>query len=121
MVFTPALLSRAVHASNGEYAFTRDDLPMALAELGAAGYAVLGGEVWLAEARGPSLIQGADGSFGVYSWTTESQRRGESWAAYVSRCVGESLKAAAGLTPEADLPVDRRASVRFNLTYEAPA
>ena len=48
MTFTDAAKAKAVTAANGELAWNKDDVGSAIAELIAANFAVLGGEVWLA-------------------------------------------------------------------------
>ena len=47
------VIAAAYHASNGEQAWRRADLPAALAALAESGQAVLGGEVWVAVGGGP--------------------------------------------------------------------
>jgi hypothetical protein len=48
MTFSDAAEAKAVKAANGELVWSKDDVPSAIAELTAANFAVLGGEVWLA-------------------------------------------------------------------------
>lgn len=116
MNFSSALTQRATRAGNGEYGFTRADAPRAIAELEQAGYAVLGGEVWLAPDAGPSLIVTVSGETAVYAWAFEDQPR-EDWADFVKRASREALAMLRRLRPEEDLAPEQAALVRFNFTY----
>ena len=117
MDFSAVLLNRAMRASNGELGFPRRDTAQAISELERAGLAVLGGEVWLEPAGGPSLLIGRNGHAAVYAWSAEHWREGESWADFVARTALHARAAVEGLRPEDDLDPSTAAQVRFNLTY----
>jgi hypothetical protein len=104
MTFTDAAKAKAVTAANGELAWNKDDVASAIAELIAADFAVLGGEVWLSvrKAEIPTLtqlndkrfilglIKGKDGKDYVFHWDCE-KKADEIWSEYVRRSGQEAL------------------------------
>src|SRR5574342_221065 len=94
----------AFRAENGEFGWTRAQVPGVVARLHDQGLAILGGEVWwvldgartwnglVPQRRGPDL---------AYDWET-LRKPLESWPAFVSRCAADTVAAVETLPPPAD-------------------
>jgi len=121
-VLPDKIVAAAYHASNGEMAWRRADLPAALAALAESGQAVLGGEVWVAagEGRWVGLVPDARGGLpGVWHWDTTPRRAGESWPAYCRRAADESARVVAEMRVEEEAAAAIRDRLYFNLTWVA--
>jgi hypothetical protein len=91
-VFPEELEATTFRASNGEYGWTRDQIPVVLIILAQHGLAVLGGELWWVPAgsrRWIGLIPQCTGPPAVYSWTWV-RRSGETWESVVARSLAET-------------------------------
>lgn len=119
MEFSAELVSRAHQAQNGEYAWTRSDVGAAVAQLVAAGEAILGGEVWVVtEGRTiVTIIPNHTGADSVYHWAVPDQGWSESWSDFVRRTATVTLDAIERLRAEEDVRADLASFVRYNLTY----
>jgi hypothetical protein len=112
----------AYRATNGELAWRRSDIPVALSAIVASGRAVLGGEVWVAVGNGlwrglvPDIHSGPPG---VWSWHTTPRAAHESWLAYCTRVAEESAWAVARMRVEEESDPAVRDRLFFNLTYIA--
>jgi hypothetical protein len=127
MTFTDAAKAKAVTAANGELAWNKDDVASAIAELIAANFAVLGGEVWLAvrKAEIPPLTQLNDKRFilglikgkdYVFHWDCE-KKADETWSEYVRRSGQEALSHIRKMNVEDFVSPELAGAVYYNLTY----
>ena len=130
MTFTDAAKAKAVTAANGELAWNKDDVASAIAELIAANFAVLGGEVWLAVRKAEippltqlndkrfilGLIKGKDGKDYVFYWDCE-KKADETWSEYVRRSGQEALSHIRKMNVEDFVSPELAGAVYYNLTY----
>jgi hypothetical protein len=123
MEFSAELLTRAYRAQNGEYAWTRSYVGAAVAQLAAAGEAILGGEVWVVVGAKAilAIIPDRAGANKVYHWSVPSRGRNEPWPDFVRRAAAVALDAVEGLRAEEDVRADLAPFVRYNLTYVGQA
>src|SRR6266545_2836871 len=95
-MFSEEIGAEAFRASNGEFGWTRAQIPGVVAALRAQQLAILGGELWWVR-DGAQTWTGAipqqDGHDAVYAWETKRQPD-EPWAAFVSRCASDAIEAA---------------------------
>ncbi len=107
---------KAYRASNGEYAWRREDLPEALHAIAGERLAALGGEFWaIVNNQITGLIPGAKAEPpGVWSWDTSPRNQQESWAEYCVRTAEESIKAVEQMDVEAEVVVVSRLIHQFS-------
>jgi hypothetical protein len=123
-VLPESVTAVAYRAVNGELAWRRADLPLALAAVAESGQAVLGGEVWVAvgEGRWLGLIPDAHGGPpGVWHWNTTPRADGEGWLKYCRRAAEESALAVARMRVEEESDPAVRGRLFFNLTFVTEA
>jgi hypothetical protein len=117
MQFAHQLEASAHRSSGGEYAWRRPEALLAARALADAGFAILGGELWLVhngEIHG--VLPQRLGPPAVYHW--ESKRLpAESWAAFVARSHTESCSAINALPAEAEIEAPPGAEIYYNLTW----
>jgi uncharacterized protein (DUF2164 family) len=130
MGFSQATTAKAVTAANGELAWNKDNVASAIAELIAANYAVLGGEVWLAvqKAEVPpltqlddkrlvlGLVKGKDGKDYVFHWDCDKKAT-ETWSEYVRRSAEEALSHIQEMNVEDFVSPELAGGIYYNLTY----
>lgn len=114
----PAELERnAFRAHNGEFGWTRAQIPKVLDVLRSHSMGVLGGELWWVDgARVLGLIPQRYGPPAVYPWVTD-RRPGESWPDFVERGANEALVAVERFPSPGDLPLNLAGRVLYNLTW----
>ena len=128
--FSRVTTAKAVTAANGELAWNKDDVASPIAELIAANFAVLGGEVWLAVRKAEippltqlndkrfilGLIKGKDGKDYVFHWDCE-KKANETWSEYVKRSGQEALSHIREMNVEDFVSLELAGAVYYNLTY----
>lgn len=117
MQFPPELESSAFRTSGGEFAWRRPDAMQATRALAHAGFAILGGELWLI--RGGEIfgvLPQHSGPPAVYHWVCE-RSPSEAWLSFVARSCRESLSAIASLPAEGEVDAPPGAEVFYNLTW----
>ena len=120
----PAELERtAFRSANGEFGWTRAQIPVAVEALLAQGMGILGGELWwvpegASDWVGP-IPQRRD-SPAVYVW--ESRRASdETWQPFIARSAAEALAAVERWPTPGDLPPDLAGRILYNLTWASEA
>ena len=122
-MFTTELERDAFRASNGEFGWTRGQIPAVVDILRSHGIGILGGELWwvrdgLQDWAG--LIPQRHGAPGVYVWETKREL-GEPWANFVERGASDALVAVKRWPMPDDLPPDLPGRVLYNLTWISEA
>ncbi len=116
--FSQATEQRAFRASNGEYAWQRQDIAAAVHELMDSDLAVLGGEIWVIANGQIHACPPVEGVGTVIHWGCE-RKPGETWKDFVHRAGAYTLEAINDLGKDAeaeiDMPVDGR--VFYNLAW----
>jgi hypothetical protein len=117
-MFPPELERGAFRASNGEFGWTRAQIPLVVEILRSRGMGILGGELWrvgdgIANRAG---IPQRDGSWGVYCWETK-RRSGEPWPEFIERGASDALAAVERWPGPEDLPPDLPGRILYNLTW----
>jgi hypothetical protein len=118
-MFAEDLKKASFRAVNGEYGWTRSQVPQVVEILRADRLAILGGELWWVPERSSSwigLIPQRKGPDAVYTWETR-RRRKEPWSAFVARCASDTLAAVGRWPPPDDLPSDLPGRILYNLTW----
>jgi hypothetical protein len=114
----PLKLEPAFRATNGEFGWTREQVPLVVDILRRRGLAILGGELWWVRDGVPGwdLIPRRSGGFAVYPWET-SRSSAEPWSDFVERCASETLVAIERWPVSDELPVDMAGRILCNLTW----
>jgi len=118
-MFSEDLEKSAFRATNGEYGWTRDQIPEVVATLATHECAILGGELWWVRDGSTSwdgLIPQRKGPDAVYSWNT-NRLPAESWGDFVNRGAAEAIDAAQHLPRKDDLPAGLPGRILYNLTW----
>jgi len=92
-MFPPELERNAFRASNGEFGWTRAQIPLVVNVLRSHGIGILGGELWWVldgATTWDGVIPQRHGNPAVYCWETK-QRPEEPWPQFVERGVSEAL------------------------------
>ena len=112
----------AFRASNGEFGWTRAQIPMVVDVLRAQGIGILGGELWwVRDGRTDwGLVPQRQGPAGVYAWET-IREPGESWSCFLERGASDTLAAAERWPKSSDLPPDLPGRILYNLTWVSEA
>jgi hypothetical protein len=118
IVFPPELEREAYRISNGEFGWTRGQIPKVVEIVRSRQLAILGGELWWVGEGIPNRagVPQRSGPPGVYCWATEREIW-ESWPSYVERCASESLDAARRWPAPDDLPLDLPGQILYNLCW----
>ena len=115
----PAELERsAFRAANGEFGWTRAQIPKVLDVLRSHAMGILGGELWWVPdgATDWSLIPQKHGPPAVYPWVT-NRKPGELWPDFVERGIDEALAAVELFPSPEDLPPSLTGRILYNLTW----
>lgn len=117
-MFPADLELNAFKLSNGEFGWTRDQIPRVVTILIEHNLAIHGGELWWIPpgANDFSTIPQADGTRACYAWTTE-ERPGEAWADFVRRSAAETLAAVEKWPRPGEIPPDLLGRILYNLTW----
>jgi hypothetical protein len=86
-MFPPELERDAFRADNGEFGWTRAQIPMVVGALRSRGMGILGGELWWVHGEPPSLdfcIPQRHGPPAVYTWAAD-RLPSESWVDFVEQ------------------------------------
>jgi hypothetical protein len=122
-MFPTELERNAFRASNGEFGWTRAQIPVVVDVLRSHGIGILGGELWWARDDFTDLvglIPQRNGSPGVYVWETKRQP-GEPWPHFSERGASDSLAAVERWPMPSDLPPDLPGRILYNLTWVSKA
>lgn len=117
-MFPPELEHDAFRADNGEFGWTRAQIPIVVDVLRSHGMGILGGELWWVqdEATIRSVIPQRHGPPVVYPWVT-NRRHGEPWPDFVERGASDTLAAVERFPELGDLPSDLGGRILYNLTW----
>jgi len=118
-IFSADLERDAFRASNGEFGWTRGQIPRAVAALTSHGFGILGGELWWipsGSSEWTGLIPQQHGAPGVYSWET-IRKSGEAWESFVQRSAADARAAVERWPTLGDLPPDLAGRILYNLTF----
>jgi hypothetical protein len=120
----PAELERnAFRSSNGEFGWTRFQVPVVVDALVLHQIAILGGELWWVRdgfADWVGLIPQQNGPPGIYVWETK-RKPGELWPEFIERCASDTLAAVGRWPILEDLPPDLPGRILYNLTWVSDA
>jgi hypothetical protein len=120
-MFPENLVSGAFRSANGEYGWTREQVPEVVSVLCLHGCALLGGEVWWlrhGSADAVGWIPQRVGPDGIYAW--ESTRLpGESWTEFATRAAAETLAYVRSWPEPEDLRPDLPGIILYNLTWDS--
>jgi len=117
-MFPPELLRDAFQADNGEFGWTRAQIPQVVNILRSYEMAILGGELWWVKdgSTGWDLIPQRNGQRAVYTWAGD-RRSAESWLDFVERGAVDALAHAERWPAERDLPRNLEGRILCNLTW----
>ena len=123
MLFPSDLEQNAFRSRNGEFGWTRAQIPLVVSTLRSKKLAILGGELWwVRDGREDcsGLIPQRHGAPAVYSWETKRELN-ESWAHFVERGASESIAAVGRWPDPMELPADTTGHILYNLTWVSDA
>jgi hypothetical protein len=118
-MFPTELEREAFRASNGEFGWTRAQIPAVVGLLRSRGIGILGGELWWVRegsADWVGSIPQRDGPPGVYVWETKHEP-GESWPHFVERGTSSALAAVERWPTPGDLPPNLPGWILYSLTW----
>jgi hypothetical protein len=116
-MFTPELERDAFRADNGEFGWTRAQIPKVVEVLRSHAMGILGGELWwVRDGSVYGLIPQRHGPPAVYPWET-SRFPGEPWLDFVERCAHDALAAVERFPEPGDLPPDLAGRILYNLVW----
>ncbi len=113
----------AFRASNGEFGWTRAQIPVVVGVLRADRVGILGGELWWVRdgfADWVGVIPQRHGPPGAYPWET-TREPGEPWLHFVERGASDALAAVERWPTPGDLPPDLPGRILYNLTWVSSA
>jgi hypothetical protein len=122
-MFPPELENNAFRASNGEFGWSRAQIPAVVDVLRSHGIGILGGELWWIRdgfTDWVSLIPQRHGPPSVYVWETKCEP-GESWPHFVERSALDALAAVGRWPMQGDLQPDLHGRILYNLTWASHA
>src|SRR5579862_3599120 len=131
-MFPPELEANAFRARNGEFGWTREQIPIAVDILRSKGMAILGGELWYRRKCCDGFIEMYSSIpqredipsqyWGYYVWTTDRKPE-ERWQDFVERGALETLsKVARWPWPSSESqPPELPGQVLYNLTWVSEA
>jgi hypothetical protein len=122
-MFPPELEHDAFRASNGEFGWTRAQIPAVVEALLSHGIGILGGELWWIRdgfTEWVGHIPQRHGPPGVYVWETK-RSPDESWPHFVERSASEALASVERWPMLGDLPADLDGRILYNLTFVSSA
>jgi hypothetical protein len=115
----PSELERdAFRADNGEFGWTRAQIPTVIGALRSRGMGILGGELWWVPDGSTNwgLVPQRHGPPAIYPWVT-NRRSGEPWPEFVERGANDALAAVERFPEPGDLPPDLAGRILYNLTW----
>lgn len=115
-MFPPELERDVFRAENGEFGWTRAQIPLAVDLLRSQGIAILGGELWWDHEGIRGVIPQRHIAPAVYHWETY-RVPGESWEQFVERGSSDALAAVERWPAPDDLPPDLPGRILYNLTW----
>lgn len=117
-MFPPELEHDAFRADNGEFGWTREQIPQVVNILRSQELAILGGELWWVKDGSPGweLIPPQDGRRAVYTWAGD-RLRGESWPDFVERGAEDALAHVERWPADLDLPRNAGGRIFCNLAW----
>jgi hypothetical protein len=117
-MFPPELLRDAFPADNGEFGWTRAQIPEVVNILRSYEMAILGEELWWVKdgCTGWDLIPQRNGRRAVYAWAADCHS-GESWLDFVEKGAVDALAHAEQWPTERDLPRNFEGRILCNLTW----
>ena len=116
IVFPPELEQSALRADNGEFGWTRAQIPLVVDILRSRGIGILGGELWWVHDGIRGVIPQRLGAPAVYAWET-ARRTGEPWDNFVERGSSDTLAAVERWPAAGDLPSDLPGRILYNLAW----
>jgi hypothetical protein len=118
IMFSPELERDAFRAHNGEFGWTRSQIPQVVNTLRSQKMAILGGELWWVKDGSTSwdLIPQRDGRRGVYTWA-DDRLPAESWPDFVERGAASALAHVERWPTDLDLPPTLEGRILCNLTW----
>jgi|SRR5882672_506522 len=121
-MFSPTIERDAFRGSNGEFGWTRAQIPVVVDALRSNGIAILGGELWwVREGRTDwDLIPQRQGPPGVYVWETKRERD-EAWSHFLERGASDALAAVERWPAPGDLPPHLPGRILYNLSWASEA
>jgi hypothetical protein len=122
-MFSIELERDSFRAVNGEYGWTRVQIPFVVDALLLHDLAILGGELWQVRdgsANWDAIIPQRDGSPVVYTWETKRKAR-EAWLEFIHRCASDTLDAVERWPAERELPSNFDGRILYNLTWVSEA
>ena len=117
-MFPPELERDAFRANNGEFGWTRLQIPTVIDVLRAERIGILGGELWWVRDGTEGwvgLIPQRHGPPGVCHWETE-RRSGEPWSQFIERGASDALAVIGRWPMSGDLPPDLPGRILYNRT-----
>ena len=115
-VFPPDLEQEAFRADNGEFGWTRAQIPLVVDILRSRRIGILGGELWWDHEGIHGVIPQRHCAPAVYCWET-NRLSGESWEHFVERGSSDALAAVERWPAPDDLPPDLPGRILYNLTW----
>jgi len=118
-MFPSELEQDAFRANNGEFGWTRAQIPLVVEFLKAQGLGILGGELWWVRdgiSGWVGLIPQRQGSTAVYHWETD-RHNDETWPTFVERSVSDTLAAVEQFPGPDELPPDLPGRILYNLVW----
>ncbi|SRR6266567_3268857 len=122
-MFPPELERDAFRASNGEFGWTRPQVPLVVEFLKSHEFGILGGELWWVRdgfADWTGIIPQRHGPPGVYPWVT-NREPSEPWPRFVERGASDAIAAVERWPKPDDLPPDLPGRILCNLTWVSEA
>lgn len=118
-MFPLSLQRGAFRAGNGEFGWTREQIPEVVSILRRNALGILGGELWWVRdgsSDSNGLIPQRSGPPAVYPWET-IRREDEPWHHFVERGAADTLAAVDRLPAANDLPSGLAGRILYNLTW----
>jgi hypothetical protein len=117
-MFPPELERNAFRADNGEYGWTRAQIPQVVEILRSFKMAILGGELWWVKdgSTGWDLIPQRDRRRAVYTWAGD-RLPGEPWPHFVERGASEALANVERWPTDLELPPNFEGRILCNLCW----
>lgn len=115
-LFPPELEQNAFQTGDGEFGWTRAQIPLVVGTLRSNLIAILGGELWWTYNAISGAIPQRSGPPAVYGWET-NRGAAERWTDFVARSASETLAAVERWPDPEDLPVNLPGQILYNLTW----
>lgn len=117
-MFPPELERNAYRTSNGEFGWTREQIPQVVEILRTHAMGILGGELWYLDEEGrikPSVPQ-RHGPSVLYCWNTD-RHKAEPWRNFVERGAADALAVAERWPEPGDLSPNLPGQTLCNLSW----